>query len=110
MWVGLSPDLVIEHILMRNLKTAGCLTRGREMTEIQRLVWCLSRPACAEINSDIQQHTPVSYTTREQHRGMSQARQTRDTADVPSSFIEWRSQFDTNPSLRNITGNKVNGD
>ena len=50
-WAGLSNDLVIEQVLMRSLKTTGGLTRGRGMTETQRLVWCLARHACAEVNS-----------------------------------------------------------
>ena len=71
------------------------------MTEIQRLVWCLSRPACAEVNSAMQQLTSVTYKTSEQHK---QARKTRDTADSEKlmPFIEWRSPFDEDPSLRNI--------
>ena len=30
-WAGLSPDYVIESVLMRSLKTSGGLTRGRGM-------------------------------------------------------------------------------
>ena len=69
------------------------------MTETQRLVWCLSRPACAEVNSAMQQLTSVTYETSEQHKDLSQARQTRDTADSEKlmSFIEWRSPFDEDP-------------
>ena len=52
-WYGLSPDLVIEQCLMRSLKTAGGLTRGRECSETQRLLWVLSMPACAAINSSM---------------------------------------------------------
>ena len=40
-WAGLSPDLVIEQVLMRSLKPTGSLMRVRGMTETQRLVWCL---------------------------------------------------------------------
>ena len=103
-WAGLSPDLVIEQVLMRSLKTTGGLTRGRSMTETQRLVWCLSRPACEEINSAMQQLTSVPYETSELHKDISQARQTRDTADSEKlmSFIERRSPFEEDPSLRNI--------
>ena len=50
LWLGLSHDLVIEQVLMRSMKTSGCLTRGRGMTEIQRLVWLMAHPVCAEIN------------------------------------------------------------
>ena len=40
-WAGLSPDYVIESILMRSLKTSGGLTRGRGMSEQQRAIWTL---------------------------------------------------------------------
>ena len=63
------------------------------MTETQRLVWCLSKPVCAEVNIAMQQLTSVTSETSEQHKDLSQARQTRDTADSEKlmSFIEWRS-------------------
>ena len=37
-WAGLSPDLIIEQVLMRSIKTHDGLTRGKGMTENQRLV------------------------------------------------------------------------
>ncbi|CAG2229848.1 unnamed protein product [Mytilus edulis] len=49
-WAGISSDLFIEQVLMRSVKTAGGLTRGRGMTESQRSLWLMSMPACAEIN------------------------------------------------------------
>ncbi len=45
-WAGLQTDLVIEQVLMKNIKTCGGLTRGRGITEILRLLWVLSMPAC----------------------------------------------------------------
>ena len=45
-WAGLSSDLVIEQVLMRSMKTNAGLTRGRGMTEQQRLIWLLSMLAC----------------------------------------------------------------
>ena len=53
-WAGLSSDLVIEQVLMRSMKTSGGLTRGRGMTEQQRVIWSLAMPACAEINRVMQ--------------------------------------------------------
>ena len=50
LWVGLSHDLVIEQVIMRSMKTSGGLTRGRGMTETQRLVWLMAHPVCAEVN------------------------------------------------------------
>ena len=59
LWAGLSTDLVIEQVLMRTLKTSGGLTRGRGMTEQQRLTWVMAMPVCAEVNrvmQDLIQH------------------------------------------------------
>ena len=65
-WAGLSTDLVIEQVLMRSMKTSAGLTRGRGMTEQQRLIWLLSMPVCAEINRAMLDLTGVSYSTGEQ--------------------------------------------
>ena len=53
-WAGLSSDLVIEQVLMRSMNTSGGLTRGRGMTELQRVIWSLAMPACAEVNRAMQ--------------------------------------------------------
>jgi hypothetical protein len=103
-WAGLSPDLVIEQVLMRSLKTTGGLTRGRGMTETQRLVWCLSRPVCAEVNDAMQQLTSVLYSTSEQHKDLSKARKGRDMADTNKlvAILAERNPFEDSPSLQNI--------
>ena len=41
LWAGLSSDLIIEQDLTRSMKTSGGLTRGRGLTEQQRLLWLL---------------------------------------------------------------------
>ena len=76
-WAGLSSDLVIEQVLMRSMKTSGGLTRGRGMTEQQRLIWLLSMPACAEVNRSMLELTGVSYSTGEQNKDMTKAIQAR---------------------------------
>ena len=73
LWAGLSTDLVIEQVLMRSMKTSGGLTRGRGMTEQQRLVWVLSMPVCAEVNKAMQELIGVNYDTSEQNKDMSKA-------------------------------------
>ena len=52
----------------------------------------------------MQQLTSVTYQTNEQHKDVSQARQIWGTADSEKvvSFIEWRSPFGADPTLRNI--------
>ena len=103
-WAGLSPDLIIEQVLMRSIKTTGGLTRGRGMMETQRLVWLLSTTACSEMNLALQELTSVAYQTSEQHKDQSKARQKKDAADKSDllAFIASRSPFDDNPCLRNI--------
>ena len=63
-WVGLSPELVIEQVLVPSMKTSGGLTRGRGMTETQRLVWLMAHPVCAEVDNAMQQLTGVQYNTK----------------------------------------------
>ena len=107
LWAGLSTDLVIEQCLMRSLKTRGGLTRGRGMTETQRLVWVLSTPSCAEVNSAMQQFTDVQYTTSEQHIETTNARITKDQRNDANLFLQYllvRNPFQNDgiTDLRNI--------
>ena len=89
---------------MRSLKTTGGLTRGRGLTETQRLLWVLSSPACAEVNSVMQQFTSVHYTTSEQHKDVHPARVMKDIQDTKDLvlYLKTRNPFDSNPSLKNI--------
>ena len=45
-WAGLSTDIIIVQVLKRSIKTHVGLTRGKGMTEKQRLVWVLYMPVC----------------------------------------------------------------
>ena len=94
---GLSSDLIIEQVIMRGLKRNDGLTRGRGMTEHQRLVWLLSMPTCAEINQAMQELTEVNYNTVDQNKVMSEARQTRDWKDTSSSPLSTGSKPITSP-------------
>ena len=112
-WAGLSIDLVIEQVLMRSLKTCGGLTRGRGLTEQQRLIWLLSMPACAETNHIMQELTGVQFNSGEQNKDMSKARQTRDMKDTVTILraLATHNPFslDTDSNLKNIM-NGVNAD
>ena len=112
-WAGLSIDLTIEQVLMRSLKTSGGLTRGRGLTEQQRLIWLLSMPACAETNHIMQELTGVQFNSGEQNKDMSKARQMRDMKDTVAILRALAAHnpfsLDTNNNLRNIM-NGVNAD
>ncbi|KAK3092092.1 hypothetical protein FSP39_025112 [Pinctada imbricata] len=103
-WAGLSSDIVIEQVLMRSMKTSGGLTRGRGMTELQRVQWLLSSPACAEINYAMQTLTGVNYHTSDQHKESGKARQSRDDRDafIVLKHVMERNPFDGNEELRSI--------
>jgi len=100
-WAGLSTDLFIEQVLMKSIKSTGGLTRGRGMDETQRLIWLLSSPQCAEINHAMQELTSVSYSTSDQHKDLSKARQERDVSDTRKLifFLATRSPFVHNTNL-----------
>lgn len=61
---GLSSDLVIEQTLMRTVKTTGGLTKGHGMTELQRIQWLLSMPACSTVNAAMQKLTEADCNQR----------------------------------------------
>ena len=104
-WAGLSSDLIIEQVLMRSMKTSGGLTRGRGMTEQQRLIWLLSMPACAEVNKSMQELTGVSYNTGEQNKDITKARMARDWKDIITvlKYLQDKNPFTSDTSLRNIS-------
>ncbi|XP_062523628.1 uncharacterized protein LOC134198281 [Corticium candelabrum] len=104
-WAGLSSDLIIEQVLMRSLKTSGGLTRGRGMTEQQRLTWLLSKPACADVNCAMQELTGVSYNTGEQNKDITKARQARDWKDTHKilKYLRDMNPFTSDTSLRSIS-------
>ena len=103
-WAGLSQDLLIEQVLMRSMKTTGGLTRGRGMTETQRLVWLLSSNVCSEANLAIQELTTVNFSTSEQHKDVSEARQKKDMMDTREliTFLNLRNPFQGEPELYSI--------
>ena len=101
LWAGLPSDLIIKQVLMRSLKR---LTRGREITEHQWLLWLLSRPACAEVNQAMLEFTRVYYNSGEQNQDMTNARHVRDWKDTLTvlQYLQERNPFSTDPSLRSI--------
>ena len=112
-WAGISTDLMIEQVLMRSVKTSGGLTRGRGMTEQQRLIWLLSMPACSEVNRAMQDLTGTQFNSSEQNKEMGTSRRTRDAKDVNMllTALSDRDPFDDEapPTLKNImTGTHAN--
>ena len=89
---------------MRSLKTSGGLTRGSGFTEIQRLVWLLAMPACADVNHSMQELTGVNCDTSEQHKDCSRSRIKRDIEDTYKILktLSDLNPFGPDPSLRGL--------
>ena len=103
-WGGLSTDLIIEQVLMRNLKSTGGLTRGRGMADTQCATWVLSMPACAAINEAIKELTGIKFISGDQHVDVSPSRNKRDINDISklSEFLHNMSPFSGDATLHNI--------
>ena len=65
-WAGLWPDLSVEQIIMRTLKSRGRRTRGSGFTENVRILWIFNMHATASY------HNALSYLTQTQHRASDQ--------------------------------------
>ena len=104
-WAGLSSDLVIEQVLMRSMKTSGGLTRGRGMTEQQRVIWSLAMPACAEINRVMQDLADISFNSGEQNKDITKSRQARDWRDTQTllNHLQEQNTFSPDISLRRFS-------
>ena len=94
-WAGLSTDLIIEQVLMRSVKTTGELTRGRGMSETQRLVRLMSMPPSADIYNSMQNLTGTNFQ--------------QDT-NTTIRYLPKRSPFDSESSLCNIATGVVADD
>ena len=101
---GLPPDLVIEQVLMRSVKTTGGMTRGKGMTECQHVQWLLSMPSCAAMNVAMQTFCGTDFHTSSQHKEMGKSRMERDYKDSQTflSFLTERNPFFEDSLLRNI--------
>ena len=110
-WAGLARDLTIEQTLMRTMKSTGGLTRGRGVDQKQRLKWLMALPACAEVNSAMQELTGTYYASSDQHKDLTKTRMARDDTDLVEmlSFLRERSPFEDCTNLRNIASG-VNAD
>ncbi len=60
------------------MKKSGGLTRGRGITDQQRLAWLLSMPLCAEVKRAVQDMSVVVYSIGEQNKEIAKVRQHRD--------------------------------
>ncbi|GFO09070.1 endoglucanase [Plakobranchus ocellatus] len=89
---------------MRSMESVGGPTRGMGMGDSQRSQWLLSRPACADMYSAMQEVTSSENTTSGQHAESSQFRMRSDDEDMRSllNFLLSRDPFGCDETLRGI--------
>ena len=109
-WAGLWPDLVIEQVLMRSLKSRGGLTRGRGMSPSVRMLWVHSMHSCATIHHAMTSVTEHYHNTSDQHEELGKSRIRRDFDDL-QKILEWfevLNPFDsTRTSLQSLSSGLV---
>ena len=120
-WGGLWPDLIIEQVMMRSIKSRGGLTRGRGITESVRTQWISSMHRCAGVHNAMTNLTGTKHQSSYQHLELYESRVKRDNTDL-KKLLQWFYQhepFDVNePNLKCIANglvashddNKVNCD
>ena len=91
-WAGLWPDLVIEQVLMRSLKSRGGLTGGRGMSPSVRALWVHSMHSCGSIHNAMTATTQHYHKTSEQHKELGKSRCQRDFDDL-QKMVEWLDSF-----------------
>ena len=87
------------------------------MSEYQRNIWVMSRPACAQVNNAMQTLTGVQHKSSEQIKDLSQSRTERDFKDRETfkEFLIARNPFCASEGCVNISngmhaGSDVNVD
>ena len=99
-WSGVSPDVCIEQTLMASLKGSTGLTRGKNLSDISRLAWTLSRPGVLTINMKMKEMCSVSFKSPNQHITLRQARPSRITGN--NNDIEMMTKFCENRHVMQI--------
>ena len=91
-WAGLWPDLIIEQVMMKSIKSRGGLTRGSGMSEIVRTTWIYSLHATAAFHQMMFSLKENSQKTSEQHIELGRSRLKRDLNDL-NSMQKWLDSF-----------------
>ena len=87
-WAGLWSDLMIEQTLMRSIKCAGGLTRGRGFGENVRNLWVMSISHSAAVHESMTKLSGVSTGSRDQNIDMGTTRRKRNNNDC-QKFYNW---------------------
>ena len=98
--------MVIEQTLMRSIKCAGGLTRGRGFRENVRNLWTMSIGFSASVHESMTKLSGVHMGSSDQNIDMGMNRRGKDTDDCEKFFdwIEIRNPFNmTDDNLHSLS-------
>ena len=79
---SVSPDHIIEQTLIRSLKSTGSLTRRTGFEEVQHNIYTLSRLACVEVSTSIEELAGAKYVSSNQRKSSSNSNVERGNTDI----------------------------
>ena len=80
-WAGLSPDLTIEQVMMRAIKSREGLTRGSGLSESVRVLWVYSMHAAAAYHNALINLSKLNKS-KALHNELGESRLQRDFKDL----------------------------
>ena len=97
-WAGLWPDLIIEQVMMKSVKSRGGLTHGRWLTESAKTLWVNSQNVSSLIYSAMTSLTGSQTVSSHHHEELGVTQQKRDAEDLDkiSSWFKIHNLFDSN--------------
>jgi hypothetical protein len=89
LWSGLSTDLAIEQVMMKELKSRGGLTHGRGLTDSVRLMWVSTMHKMATVHSSLNSLLALDGVTQDfNHKESGSSRIQRDNNDM-KKMLTW---------------------
>ncbi|KAF4527646.1 hypothetical protein B566_EDAN010870, partial [Ephemera danica] len=108
-WSGSWTDLIIEQTLMRNISSAGGLSRGRGCSDSVLSKYISSLPMCASYSDAIERLCNIKSSNTEQHMEIGKSRQSNDERHA-TVFMDWlkcHSPFDVETTALISISNRI---
>ena len=101
---GIFGDLHMEQVYMGHIKSPGGLSQGRGFSELTRLTYFMSMPACAEVSKSLHEITG-NCRIEKNHKDLTEARMSRDNQDIQKilDYLIPRCPFEELPELRSLS-------
>ncbi|KAJ8677659.1 hypothetical protein QAD02_013446 [Eretmocerus hayati] len=101
---GIWPDLTIEQILIRAMKSAGELTYGRGTDESNVTKWITTTLALIDVCTAVEEFCGVSYSSGDQHQSLEHSQISRfaGSSELMRQFFATYHPFPVTGDIRSI--------